>query len=151
MRINSKIRFALPSDVPQLIELCRLHATYEKAGYEKNGKARRLKNDLFNEYPKMYCLVVESNNVLVGYATYMAQYATWDAREYIYMDCLFIKEFARGMGLGEKLVRKIEIEGKKLDCSSIQWQTPDFNTRAIKFYKRIGANSKSKERFFLNF
>ena len=65
------------------------------------------------------------------------------------MDCLFIKEFVRGYGLGEKLVNKIKQEGKKLRCDLIQWQTPDFNIRAMKFYRRIGAVSKSKERFFL--
>ena len=74
----------------------------------------------------------------------------WDAGEYIYMDCLFIKESARSLGIGEKLVRKIQKEGEALGCNLIQWQTPDFNVRAIKFYNRIGATSKSKERFFLN-
>ena len=86
--------------------------------------------------------------MLLCYATYMRQYATWDACEYIYMDCLFIKEFARGYGLGEKLVNKIKQEGKKLRCDLIQWQTPDFNIRAMKFYRRIGSVSNSKERFF---
>ena len=35
-------------------------------------------------------------------------------------------------------------------CSHIQWQTPEFNKRAIKFYDRIGAQSKSKMRYFLD-
>jgi hypothetical protein len=41
------------------------------------------------------------------------------------------------------------VEGGKLKCNHIQWQTPDFNKRAIKFYERIGGISKSKERYFL--
>lgn len=45
---------------------------------------------------------------------------------------------------------KIKEEAQKLGCAMIQWQTPEFNKRAIKFYKRIGAVGKSKERFFLN-
>ena len=40
-------------------------------------------------------------------------------------------------------------EAQKLECVLIQWQTPDFNKRAMKFYNRIGAKSKNKERFFL--
>ncbi len=74
---------------------------------------------------------------------------TQEKYNYLYMDCLFVKEFARGLGIGEKLVRQIEMEGKKLNCHLIQWQTPDFNTPAIRFYERLGATSKSKERFFL--
>ena len=149
MKIDAKIRFAKPKDVPQILELCELHAVYEKATYSKKGKTKQLAEDLFGHHPKLYCLVVEQDDGLIAYATYMKQYATWDAAEYIYMDCLFVQEFARGHGIGEHLVDKIREEGKKLGCHLIQWQTPDFNTRAMKFYKRIGATSKSKERFFL--
>ncbi len=149
MRINSKIRIARPDDIPQIMELCCLHAEYEKAAYSKKNKKERLLRDLFATDPKLYCLVVESNAELIGYATYMKQYSTWDAEEYIYLDCIYMKEFARGLGIGEKLVKTIEKKGRKLGCSLIQWQTPDFNIRAIKFYRRIGAVSKNKERFFL--
>ena len=40
------------------------------------------------------------------------------------------------------------LEAKKLGIKEIKWQTPTFNTRAIKFYDRIGGKSKSKERYF---
>ncbi|MEP5913610.1 MAG: GNAT family N-acetyltransferase, partial [Flavobacteriaceae bacterium] len=79
----------------------------------------------------------------------MKQFSTWDSDFYIYMDCLFMTEESRGFGIGEKLINKIKLEGVKNQCTHIQWQTPDFNKRAIKFYNRIGAESKSKERFFL--
>ena len=149
MKISPRIRFAEVGDLEALIELCQQHAEYEKSGYSKAGKKERLAADLFCNNPKLYCLVAEANGVLVGYATYMKQYATWEAREYIYMDCIYLKEFARGLRIGEKLMNRIKIEAINLGCDLIQWQTPDFNTRAIQFYKRIGAFSKSKERFFL--
>lgn len=149
MKEQTKIRFAEPEDIQQIIELCEAHAHFEKAEYHKNGKVEQLTIDLFSKNPKLYCLVVENEEQLIGYATYMKQYTTWDACEYIYMDCLFVKEFARGMRIGEQLIKKIQKEAKLFGCNLIQWQTPDFNTRAIKFYNRIGATSKSKERFFL--
>lgn len=149
MIIKQHIRLAERNDLLQIIELCALHATFEKSDYNIEGKAERLAEDLFSNTPKLYCLVVESDGQLIGYATYIKQYATWDATEYIYMDCLFLKALARGLGIGEKLVRRIQEEGLKLGCRQLQWQTPDFNTRAINFYTRIGAIAKSKERFFL--
>ena len=72
-----------------------------------------------------------------------------DADFYIYMDCLFLTEKSRSLGLGEKLINRIKQECKRLQCNHIQWQTPDFNTRAMKFYNRIGAKSKTKQRYFL--
>ena len=149
MSKNTNIRFSKPEDIHQIIDLCEAHANYEQCDYSKENKVDKLSNNLFSSSPKLYCLVVEQNNKLIGYATYMKQYSTWDACEYIYMDCLFMNENTRGFGIGEQLVRKIQEEGKKLNCKLIQWQTPDFNIRAIKFYKRIGAKSKIKERFFL--
>lgn len=43
----------------------------------------------------------------------------------------------------------IEIEIKKNDCHLMQRQGPKTNSRALKFYNRIRAISKYKERFFL--
>jgi len=150
MKRKTNIRFAKIDDIDQIIELCELHAAYEKEAYQKDDKAEKLTIDLFSKKPKLFCIVAETNNKLIGYTTYMLQYSTWEASEYIYMDCLFVKDSVRGLRIGEKLVRKIQKEGNKLNYNLIQWQTPTFNTRAMKFYRRIGAESKSKERFFLN-
>ena len=150
MNIKINIRFAKLEDIDNIIAQCELHAIFEKAPYSKDRKAEKLAFDLFSNNPKLYCLVVECDEQIIGYATYMVQYATWDASEYIYMDCLFVEEVYRGIHIGENLFNKIKTEGKKLGCELIQWQTPTFNTRAMKFYKRIGAKSRSKERFFLN-
>jgi GNAT superfamily N-acetyltransferase len=143
------IRFATLQDLSALVELCALHATYEQSDYSNEGKAEALRQQLFNVHPALYCLVVEENEQLIGYATYMKQFSTWEASFYIYMDCLFMKETARNKGIGQQLVERIQLEGAKLGCTLIQWQTPDFNHRAIQFYHRIGATAKSKERFFL--
>jgi GNAT superfamily N-acetyltransferase len=146
---KSTIRFANKKDMSQIIDLCEAHAHYEESDYNRDGKEQQLERDIFDISPKIFCLVVESDSELIGYATYALQYSTWDANQYIYMDCLYMTNDARGYGIGEKLVRKIKEEGRKMNCDLVQWQTPDFNVRAIKFYNRIGATPKSKERFFL--
>jgi len=137
-------------DIPELVELCGLHAAYEQNDYNSEGKAEKLGFHIFSENPSLFCLVVELDNKLIGYATYMKQFSTWDANFYIYMDCLFLIEASRGFGIGEQLINRIKKEGSKLSCNLIQWQTPNFNVRAIKFYDRIGGIAKTKERYFLN-
>ena len=52
MKIETKIHFAQPNDVPQIIKLCGLHAAYEKADYREEGKAEKLAVDLFGVHPK---------------------------------------------------------------------------------------------------
>lgn len=144
-----KIRFAKTEDLPAIVELCALHAAYEESSYDATGKQEQLQSALFCDSPDVFCLIAEVDGSAEGYAVYMRQYSTWDAMHYIYMDCLFMKESMRGFGIGEMLTDRIKMEGANLGCNLVQWQTPDFNVRAIKFYKRIGATAKSKERFFL--
>lgn len=148
---EATIRFAMETDLDKIVELCHQHALYERSEYDKTGKLDKLKSHLFSDQPGLICLMAEVNNGVVGYASYIKQFATWDADFYIYMDCLFLNETSRGYGIGEQIMDRIKEESQKMGCNRIQWQTPDFNTGAIRFYKRIGAISKSKERFFLEF
>mgnify|MGYP001051270752 CR=1 FL=1 len=143
------IRFANKSDIKEIVRLCALHADYEKSEYNSENKEQNLIQYLFSENPSSFCLVAELDNNIIGYSSYMKQFSTWDTDFYIYMDCLFLTEESRGYGIGEKMMNVIKLEAKKLNCSLIQWQTPNFNTRAIKFYNRIGGISKTKERYFL--
>ncbi len=149
MKLTFKIREARREDIPEIIQLCEAHAKYEKAEYQSDGKAEQLCSDLFGDSPKLYCFVVASEDRLFGYATYMVQYSTWDASNYLYLDCLYLKEVIRGMGYGSKIFKLLSEEAIELNCSELQWQTPEFNTRAISFYKAKGAVSKKKFRFFL--
>ncbi len=147
--MNYTIRNATPNDIDEIILLCSEHAEYERAYYSSEGKAKKLTQLLFDENPRAYCLIAESENQIVGYVTYSFEFSTWDAELYTHMDCLFLREFARGFGIGEALVEQIKLASKENNCSIIQWQTPQFNERAIRFYYRIGATSKEKLRMYL--
>lgn len=144
------IRNCEVSDLPKLVVLCQKHAEYEKASFSPTGKEEALKKALFSTQPKLFCLVVAANETIVGYVSYTFDYSTWDAATFIYMDCLFLEEEARSFGIGDILLQKLKEIGTEHNCVSIQWQTPQFNERAIKFYQRIGAIGKDKVRFTLN-
>ena len=131
------IRFAQKEDINRLVELCKLHATFEKSSYDTRGKERKLSESLFSESPPLHCLVGVVNQTIIGYATYMKQFSTWDASFYFYMDCLFLTDEARGLGIGPQLIDRIKEEGREAGCSLIQWQTPAFNTRAIKIKRKV--------------
>lgn len=144
------IRFAKEKDVPQIIALCAAHASYEKTKFKSDNKQELLSKHLFHSSNAIKCLVVELHNEIVGYATFMKQFSTWDACFYLYLDCLYLKEKVRGKGLGFQIMERLKEYAKSENCEVIQWQTPSFNSDAIDFYHKIGANSKSKQRFFLD-
>lgn len=131
-----------------IIELCKAHAHYENNLFDEENKKKLLSQYIFDSSLNIKCLVVESNTEIVGYATFFKQFSTWDASYYIYLDCLFLKENTRGNGIGKQIMEVVRDYSRVEGCSIIQWQTPDFNTKAIKFYNRLGAERRAKERFF---
>lgn len=137
------------ADLPKLVMLCQKHAEFEKANYSPERKEENLKKALFGEDPQLFCLVVATKQTIVGYASYTFDFSTWDASTFLYMDCLFLEEETRGFGIGEMLIEKLKEIGTQKNCVNIQWQTPQFNERAIKFYNRLGAKGKDKVRFTL--
>ncbi|MEO9485045.1 MAG: GNAT family N-acetyltransferase [Ekhidna sp.] len=141
------IRRAQERDIDQILELCALHAAHEKANYNATGKRDKLFHQLF-EQATVQCLVAEEQTNLLGYATFIKQFATWEADHYLYLDCIYLREEIRGKGVGTKLMQLIKSYAEEERCFQMQWQTPAFNKSAIEFYKKLGAVSKSKERFF---
>lgn len=145
----AKIRPVTRADVAELVELCAEHAAFERASYSREGREQGLEELLFREPPRLYGWVIETSNGLAGYATVALEASTFDAALYLHMDCLFLRPEARNAGLGRRLMQAIARQALDLGVGVVQWQTPDFNVDAARFYRRAGASEKNKVRFFL--
>lgn len=149
--MDYKIRYAEPRDIDEIIKLCAEHAEFEQAKFSVIGKAKKLVAFLFSDNPPVFCLVAEyDDGEIIGYTTFMPEFSTWDADYYVYMDCLYLRPQVRNFGIGEQLIKEIAKFAKSRNIKQLQWHTPTFNERAIKFYQRIGASSKEKMRFYLD-
>lgn len=143
------IRPIEPADLDELLNLMQEHADYEKAPFTPEGKKERLIKALFSEHPKLNCWVVEMETGLIGFVSYTFDYSTWDAADFMYMDCLFLREQARGQGIGTDIIQRLVTVAIEHQCINIQWQTPMFNQPAIDFYHKNKASSNPKVRFTL--
>jgi ribosomal protein S18 acetylase RimI-like enzyme len=146
------IRPIAHADLPELIELCKLHAEYEGANYVDTGQAKRLAVALFSNPPALYGWVADDaeKGGLAGYMTAVVEFATWPARPFVYMDCLYLREHARARGLGRRFMEALVAFATEGGYGEIQWHTPPTNALGIGFYRRIGAYSRDKVRFFLD-
>ncbi|WP_416969741.1 GNAT family N-acetyltransferase [Streptomyces sp. 4F14] len=145
------VRHARPADLPEVVRLVAEHAVYEKAAAPPADLARRLEGLLFGDSPaRLRCLVAETDGgELAGYASCAPELSTWDGTEYLHMDCLFLRESHRGLGLGPLLMDAVVAEARALGLTEVQWQTPAWNTDAMRFYDRLGARGKDKVRYTL--
>lgn len=136
-------------DLDEMAKLCDEHARYEGAAFDPDGVVDRLREALWSRPVRLHAWVAMLDDGLVGYATATTEFSTWAAREYLHMDCLFVRETWRGAGVGAALLAAVVAHARKCRCAEIQWQTPEWNEGAASFYRRAGAQERSRRRFFL--
>ncbi|MEU8438086.1 GNAT family N-acetyltransferase [Streptomyces sp. NPDC029216] len=146
---DPRVRFVRPEDLPRLTELIHEHVAYEKAAPRPAGLAERLGPRLFAEEARLWVLLAETpDGAVAGYAACSEEFAFWDAGPYLHMDCLYLAEEARGHGLGAALMAAVADLARARGLDHVEWQTPDWNEGAIRFYDRLGgAASRPKRRY----
>lgn len=145
---NMKIRAVRSEDIETIVQLCGEHAVFEQAVFDPTNKTALLHKHLVGNDSTLKCFVAEIYGEVVGYASFTKQFSTWEAAYYVYLDCLYLKEKTRGHGVGCRMMDEVKAYARSENCRMVQWQTPDFNLSAIRFYQRLGAVAKTKQRFF---
>lgn len=64
---------------------------------------------------------------------------TYDLRPTLIMKELFVRDDARGMGVGQALMRRVGARARELDCPRLQWTVLSTNEPAKRFYDGFGA------------
>ena len=143
------VREALPADAATLAPLCADHAIYERLPYSAAGHAQRLHSALASGQLHAWLLLDGEGGNAVGYASATLDFATLSGQRFAHMDCLYLAPAARGQGGGQLLVQAVLVFARAQGCSTLQWQTPDWNVDAMRFYARLGATASPKQRYTL--
>lgn len=141
------IRRALPQDCTALFGLIAEHARFERSVATLSPPD--LLSILTNHAPLVTILVGARGSDLIGFAAITFDFALWRARRWAHLDCLFVREDSRGLGLGATLLGAAADLAREAGADRMEWQTPQWNERAIAFYRRTGAEEAAKVRFTL--
>ena len=136
---NYKIRPAELSDVNEILILIKELADYELLLNEVVATEEMLKDTLFGENSSVEVLLAYNENKVFGFALYFKTYSTFLGRPGIYLEDLFVREFARGKGIGEALLRRIAKCAIEMGGGRLEWSVLNWNESAINFYKKMGA------------
>lgn len=137
-----KIRKGQKEDMKGVLALIQELAVFEKEPDAVLITVDDLVRDGFGDNPLFQVFVAEAENdpnEIVGIALYYYRYSTWKGKT-IHLEDLVVKESMRGTGLGYALYTEIIKQGKKDKVRRIEWNVLDWNTPAIEFYKKSGAN-----------
>jgi GNAT superfamily N-acetyltransferase len=134
------IRAASPKDVPVLLSLIRGLATYEKKPDKAVVTEADLLRDGFGPQQKFRSLIAEWQNEPVGYASFFYFYSTFQGRAALFLEDLFVFDRFRGKGIGKALLAEVAKLAIEENCFGMRWEVLDWNTPAIEFYRRLGAD-----------
>ncbi len=133
------IRAAIPADLPLIAALIRELAEYEKLGHEVRFDEARLGEHLFRAHPMAEVAIGELDGVARGFALFFHNFSTFEGRPGIYLEDLFVRPAARGVGLGKALLAHLAALALERGCARLEWAVLDWNEPAIAFYRSLGA------------
>jgi GNAT superfamily N-acetyltransferase len=143
---NVVIRAAEAGDCDALLAMIQVHACFERS--EATISRETLLKLIENGQPvSMIVAALEAR--LAGYAALTFDYSLWRGRQWAHLDCLYVASEMRGLGIGAQLLRATASAAGDFGADRLEWQTPDWNKRAIAFYEREGATGQVKTRFSL--
>lgn len=143
--VSVAIRHAVPDDCARLLCLIADHARFERS--EATLAAPDLLSILQSDTPPVILFVAAGVENLLGFAALTFDFSLWRARRWAHLDCLFVREDCRGLRIGESLMVATIQHARDAGADRMEWQTPEWNSRAIAFYRRIGAEDTPKVRF----
>lgn len=135
--MNIRVRKGTAEDVPQVFELVRELALYEKAPEQVTNTPEMMLHDGFGPEPIFGLFVAEVDERVVGISLYYYRYSTWKGKR-LYLEDIVVTESMRGYGLGKQLFDATVEEAKNTQCTGMMWQVLDWNEPAIQFYKKYG-------------
>jgi len=137
--MNFSIREGKITDIPSVLNLIKELAIFEKEPEAVEISVADLERDGFGNYPLFKTFVAEIDKEIVGMALFYPRYSTWKGPT-IHLEDLIVKKSKRGLNIGSALYKKVIEYGNTLGVKRIEWVVLDWNTPAIEFYKKTGAN-----------
>jgi GNAT superfamily N-acetyltransferase len=137
---SALIRDAGPGDAGQLLRLIRELATYKRAPDAVQATEADLRRHLFSADTRVFALVAEVDEAMMGVAIYFVSFSTWTARPGLYLEDLFVEAAHRSGGIGRALMRALAARAVELGYKRLEWAVLDWNERATSFYRSLGAD-----------
>lgn len=136
------IRLATAADVPTLLRLIRELAAFENAEDQVIASEALLLSEGFGPRPAFEAFLAERAGAAaapeaLGFALFFHNFSTWQGRRGLYIEDLYVTPSARGLKVGERLVRACAALALERGCPRLDLQVLDWNP-ARGFYARLG-------------
>ena len=122
-----------------ILRLIRGLAEYERLAHQMEATAGRIRRHGFGRRRYFEALICRRGRTPIGLALYYFTYSTFVGRPTLYLEDLFVLPAERGHGAGRALLRALAKIAVRHGCGRMEWAVLDWNTPAIRFYRKLGA------------
>lgn len=133
------IRPAEEADAALILRFIRELAAYERAEPEVVATEAHIQKSLFGGGPAR-ALICSVGGVEAGFAVYFFNYSTWQGRNGLYLEDLYVTPDHRNVGAGKALLQHLARFAVAEGCGRFEWSVLDWNEPAVQFYQSIGAS-----------
>jgi GNAT superfamily N-acetyltransferase len=135
------IRAAEPADLPQILDLVRELAAYEREPEAVTGTVESYGSCLFPDAgsPTAWAHVAEVEGQVVGIAVWFLTFSTWTGRNGVWLEDLYVSPAHRGEGLGAALMAALAKVCVERGYPRMEWTVLDWNEPALEVYRYLGA------------
>jgi GNAT superfamily N-acetyltransferase len=133
------VRPATGSDLPQVLAFIRELAVYERLEDQVVATEADLAAALFGARPYAEVVLGCLDETPVGFALFFHNFSTFRGKPGIYLEDLFVRPAARGLGVGKGLLAWLARTTLERGCARLDWAVLDWNKPSIGFYLSLGA------------
>jgi len=134
------VRRAGKTDGDVFLSLINALADYEKLKRPNRAARTRLFHDAHGTRKRFETYIAWYGKRAVGYAIIFETYSSFLALPTLYLEDIFVLEEFRSKGVGRELFKTCLGEARRRGCGRMEWVVLNWNTNAIRFYKKVGAH-----------
>jgi len=131
------IRFATADDCGLILDFIRELALYEKAPEAVIATEAQLREHGFGPNPQFEAIIASLDSEPVGMALFHTRFSTWLGQPTLYLEDIFVREAARGHGVGRRLMARLASIAIERGWGRIDFHVLDWNP-ARGFYQKLG-------------
>ena len=140
---DTVLRFATVEDNELLLQLIRELAAYEKAPEAVVATEDDLRRHGFGPEPRFEALLAFFDDEPAGFALFYPDFSTWRGRPGLFLEDLYVREWARGRGVGRRLMTRLAALAVERDWPALHFNVLDWNP-ARGFYRRLGIERRNE-------
>ena len=130
-----KISPVVEADMEEIYALYKEFAAYEELEDYFTATVEDLKKLMFQEN-LLHMVKAQVNGETVGIAAYYYQLVSFPAKKVLFLEDIFVRESARGNGIGSLFFEKLEEISRENDCLKMEWKCLKWNEPSRKFYEQ---------------